>query len=142
MSGSSNSSDRTVECIDRGFIGPEKRRIVVDPAAREVLFENCHWPRRFFARGYDGLRICSFEEITAARVANVGVARSLFIATKYGNCHVTDSWNGFRALVEELQQVAAENPGSGRALDNPFVLIPLLLVVIFGIVFGAIYFLL
>ncbi|MEW4528415.1 MAG: hypothetical protein ACF8PG_13240 [Maioricimonas sp. JB045] len=141
MSGGPEEETLLVECYDREHPGGFERRITVNVGRREVTFVNCLWPRRFLARGYEPVHTCPFDDILEARDFGAGELRRLVIATRRGRCAVSADWIGFGPLRETLQQIASVTE-SGRLMDNPWILMPTLLVVIFGIVGGIIWLLL
>ncbi|QDU41221.1 hypothetical protein Mal4_55860 [Maioricimonas rarisocia] len=141
MSEDSADEPLVIECFDRDHPGGFERRIAIDVDRRVVTFINCLWPRRFLVRGYEPQHTCPFDDVLEARDFGAGELRRLVIATRTGRCAVSADWIGFEELREALQKIASVTE-SGSAMDNPGILIPTMVVVIFGIVGGVIWMLL
>lgn len=137
----SQTESTILECVDHSFPGDVKRRVVVDAGRREVTFINCLWPRRFFARGYEHQHCYPFSDILSAREFGAGQLRRLYIGTSTGRCVVAPDWTGYDELVKALKKISSVTTGA-RWLDDPRILMPVMLVAIFGIVGAIIYFLL
>lgn len=96
-----------LEAIDRQFPAPSARRIVLDAATQRVMFENCHWPRRFWSWRYDAWHECGFDEILAAHDFATGELRSVMIKTATGRARMFADWDGYQPMRSALQRIAS-----------------------------------
>jgi hypothetical protein len=104
------AASEVVEAIDQQFPGPGVRRIALDASAQTVIFENCHWPRRFWSFQFDAHYVCRFDDILAAHDFGQRELCSVMIKTRQGRARMFADWQGYDALRDALQQIASAAP--------------------------------
>jgi len=131
-------SPQQIECIDLNDDSDEPRRIVLDRESNELVFINCLWPRRFFSSGYEGYVRCPLSDLLSVREYGVGELQRLHIAIKQGRCAISPDWQGYRNFCKSLLELAPSDH-RGNLLDDPRILMPLVLICMFAIVGGVIW---
>lgn len=99
-------------------------RVIVDELLGTVTFEQCHFPRRFWAIRRDPTYTCRLDELRAVHL-DWWVAVRFFqhgfqnasISTPHGRAGFSSRMVGFHEVVESLQRHAG--PNRGPMLDNP-----------------------
>jgi hypothetical protein len=105
------------ERLEGSWFG-RNRRVTVDERRGEVVFEHCHWPRKFWGirpQKRFTCRLIDILEMHDWRYKN-GVS-SIVIVTRFGKANVDDTMKGFQEVRAVLARFS--KPGSGPVLDNP-----------------------